>query len=415
MDNTNGKLSKIDTRNLLRHATARSSTKTVAAMIDVPGPRISEGKRGEWQLSIKAADKLREMFGSPLAEAGLFLECEVWETLEDLQAESDSVARWRQWQRVVAAVRHPELQLILASLVSPEQSAGGARVSEPLGSLLQDAELVSWYHNSKMTLSDAEASSRDRRSRSFPLSLSSPVLSESGLKITEILQRHGLMPHWEWHTSPLMKHSLTLILLAELACNRQQIGELSNVSEELYQPFITPWPEIDKPDQAHPIETVVTGDIIWRERAWIAPSMCSAAVLPLAGLPDVTAWLTSVDYELRWLTGILPDRFNHLDLQVAMTENLNYHLVLTLSLQRAVGSACHMEEERLFSANLDDDMFVEWISARHMVVREVKSGDLFDTIDRIHRWLGLIPPETYTLKREIARNGGYLAGVLYLE
>ncbi|HSP00396.1 MAG TPA: hypothetical protein VLN90_02920, partial [Thioalkalivibrio sp.] len=56
----------------------------------------------------------------------------------------------------------------------------------------------------------------------------------------------------------------------------------------------------------------------------------------------------------------------------------------------------------------------EWIPARQMVIREVKSGDLFDTIDQIHRWLGLTPPETYTLKQEIARNGGYLAGVLYL-
>lgn len=414
MNDTDRKLGKVDTRNLLRHATARSSTKTVAAMLGVPDTRISEGKSGKWQLSGENASKLREEFGSPLAEAGLYLECEVWDTLEDLQAESDDVARWRQWQRVMAAVRHPEMQRILASLVSPDQSTGSARVRDALGSLLQDAEFISWYHNSKRALSDVEAGNGGWHSKGAPLSLSSEVLSEGELKITEVLENHGFMPQLEWRIEPLMTHRLTLILLAEIACHRQAISEMAQLSEDNLQPFIHPWPDMEAPERAHPQETVVTGDIIWRERAWIEPSMRSAAVLPLEGLPDVTSWLTPADDELRWLTAILPDRFNHLDLQVAMTRHLNYHLVLTLSLQRAVGSQCHMKEHRL-SANLEDDMFAEWIPCRQIVIRKVKSEGLFDAINQIHRWLGLTPPETYSLKREIAQHGGYLSGVLYLE
>lgn len=58
---------------------------------------------------------------------------------------------------------------------------------ESLGSLLQDSEFVSWYHNSKMTLSDAEAGNGSWQSRGTPLSLSSKVLSNGELKITEIL------------------------------------------------------------------------------------------------------------------------------------------------------------------------------------------------------------------------------------
>ncbi|XKH61894.1 hypothetical protein LG290_16520 (plasmid) [Halomonas sediminis] len=417
MNYTNKKLSKIDTRNLLRHATMRSSTKDVAALIGVADSRISEGKDERWQLSLEAAAKLRTEFGTPLAEAGLFLECEVWDTLEGLQAESDSVARGRQWQRIMTVLQYSELQRILASLVSPEQSAGGARLRKHLGALLQDAEFVSWYHYNKMTLSDAEAGSGSWQGRNSPLlSLSSPVLSEGGLKITEILQRHGLMSGLKWHTEQLIEHRLTLILLAELACNRQEISELANLSEDAFQPFLTPWPDINTPQHARSQETVVTGDIIWRSYSWISPPMRPAAVLPLEGLPEPTSWLTSVDYDLRWLTAFLPDQFNHLDLQVVMTKHLHYHLVLTLSLQRAMmGSSCHMEEHRLLSTNLDDGMTLEWIPARQIVIREVKSEGLFDAIGEIHRWLGLTPPETYSLKREIAQNGGYLAGVLYLD
>lgn len=78
--------------------------------------RISEGKDGRWQLSGDKAARLLEEFGAPLAEAGLYLECEVWDTLEDLQAESDDMARWRQWQRVMEAVR---LDILSCSVFLP--------------------------------------------------------------------------------------------------------------------------------------------------------------------------------------------------------------------------------------------------------------------------------------------------------
>lgn len=415
MNNTVQKLSKIDTRNLLRHAAALSSTGAVANMIDVEPSRVSEGKKGNWQLPREKADKLREKFGTPLAEPGLYLECEVWDTLEELKAESDRVARWRQWQRIKTVADCPEMQSILASLIGSDQGSGCATVRDDLGSLLQDDEFVSWYQNRKRALLDVKADKESWYRNGALLSLSPKVFLEGELKITGILESNGLMPQLEWHRDRLIEHTLTLILLAELACHRQDISELAQLPEDNFQPFVTSWPNIEAPERAHPQETVVTGDIIWRERVWIEPLMRTEAVLPLENLPEMTGWLDSNDTKLIWLTSILPDRYNHLDLQVAMTPNLNYHLVLTLSLQRAICSSSHMKEYRL-SADLEsNELFVEWVPARQMVIREVKSERLFNVINQIHDWLGLTPPETYSLKQEIAKYGGYLSGVLYLE
>lgn len=409
MNSTNKKLSKIETRNLLRHASALSSTGIVADMIDVPATRISEGKRGDWQLTVENADKLRAKFGMPLAEAGLFLKCEVWDSLEAMQAESDAIARWRQWQRLMAIIRHSDFRSILGSLLGAEKSADVALIRDHIGTLLQDTELVSWYHNCKEMLAH-EAHSSILQARGAPLSLSSSVLSDGDLKIMEIVGGHGLTPRLEWYTNHHWKHQLTLILLAELACNRLAISELSGHPEGTFRPFVDSWPAIDAPPEAHSQEVVVTGDIIWKERAWITPLKRFSSVLPLAGLPDLSSWLTSQEYDLQWLTGFLPDQFNHLELQVAMTKHLNYHLVLTLSLQR---DGLHSRGQQ--SASLDDSIFVEWIPARQAIIRDVKSEELFDTIGQIYRWLGLPFPEILSLKREIANNGGYLSGALYLE
>lgn len=67
------------------------------------------------------------------------------------------------------------------------------------------------------------------------------------------------------------------------------------------------------------------------------------------------------------------------------------------------------------SAELEQGFFCEWVPSRQLVIREVKSEGLFDVIDQIYCWLGLPSPETFSLKREIAQNGGYLSGALYLE
>lgn len=415
MIRNNNKLGKIDTRNLLRHATARSSTKTVATMLGVADTRISEGKRGDWQLTREHAEKLRVEFGSPLSEAGLFLHCEVWDSLGDMQIESDGIYRCRQWHRVMEVIHHPEFWPILASLVGAEQNADREMIRNRIGSMLQDAELVSWYHNCKETLS-CESYSFALQGRGAPLSLSSSVLSDSGINITEIIQRHCLMPSLEWYVEHQLKHHLTLILLGELASNRSTLSELTESPDDSFRPFVDPWPAIDVPQKATLQEVVMTGDIIWRERTWITPPMVPMAIMPLTGisLSDLTSRLASQSYSLQWLIGFFPDQHNHLDLQVAMTKHLNYHLLLTLSLQDNMVPTINRLEDQL-SANLEEGFFVEWLPARQVVIRDVKSDKLLDVIHQVYSWLGLPSAETFSLKREIAQNGGYLPGALYLE
>lgn len=415
------KLEKSETIALLRHATAQSSTKEVAALIKVPDARVSEGKQGKWHLPRESADKLYEMFGRPLAAAGLYLKCEVWNSLEELQNEANNVSRWRQWRRISNLLRHNDFTNILSSLIQVDEhslTTPPETVLKGVIHLVQDNDFCSWYRNNKLMIYREKENEgggwQKKRGNTLPYFASS-VSSDNGLEFPEILARHGLAPTLEWRLSPLPEPELTFLLLAEIALRREEVVEASGLGEENPYSLKGFLSEVPVNDKGIPKEVVVTGDIIWEKFNWLTAEKPMAAVLPFSGLPDITGKLQVVDEKYKRFYSVLPDSFNHLQMQVAITKSLDYNLILTLSQQRAPGLSEHMRENKLMSADINSMDFVEWIPPRTMVIRDVKSESLFDLINEVNAWLEIAPFPLDGLKREIAQNGGYVHGALYLE
>lgn len=50
-----------------------------------------------------------------------------------------------------------------------------------------------------------------------------------------------------------------------------------------------------------------------------------------------------------------------------------------------------------------------------MVIRNIRGAELFNNILSAYEWLGAEKPNLMKLKEEIAKQGGYVPGAIYLE
>lgn len=415
------KLERSETKALLRHATAQSSTKEVAALIKVPDARVSEGKQGKWHLPRESAEKLYEAFGRPLAAAGTYLKCEVWESFEESKKEADSVSRWRQLQRISEFLYHSDFINALEVIFKTEGCAPitlPETVVERVVQLIQDKDFCSWYRNNKISLSagkEGESNGEQTSPGKFLPFFLPAVSSDNGVGFQEILSRHGLTPTLQWRSSSFSEPELVFCLLAELAIQHEEICETDELCASSLNPLMDTLPDISVASDGRPKEVVITGDVIWEKSKWLPDEKLMSSILPFTGLPDMIGRLKIMDYKYQLLYGVLPDRFNHLNMRLVITKSLDYHLLLTLSQQRAPDLTVHMRENELISADISSMDFVEWIPPRIMVIRDVKSENLFQVINEINAWLEIPSFHLDDLKREIAQNGGYVHGALYLE
>lgn len=333
------KLSKIETRNLLRHATAQSSTREVALLIGVADPRISEGKEGKWQLNIEQANKIRSEHGEPRAAAGMFVYGELWQSIEELITYATEVAKWRQWQRIVRVLTHSNFGHSIDQLVYLNNQSLSKKSDKLLAlfALTNEPEFITWFTKSKESLK-----------QNTKYSHSDDWEKE---KLQDIAQGNGFI--FDFYS--IRNKSELAILLLLLGCLKEQEHPIQEKTG--YSPFDL-FKLQDKqllpalPDKirspATEREMVVTGDVVWDD------------LLSLEGVPKQESMLQlgisyrhidSAGFKFFFeppLKTICQDEFNYAAIRVMLTKDLNYHMIINLeSSKRMQQCRYHNEADEL--------------------------------------------------------------------
>jgi hypothetical protein len=414
-------LSHDETKSILIHATAASSTKEVAELIGTTSSRISEGKDKRWRLPAESEKVLIEAFGPVRAEEGYYFEAEVWNSFEEYKKQSPTVVAKRQLVKI-ASILNDEVKLCeFLNSVDLKDTTIVDKVElrqvklDVINELIYHPTFCKWHkflkshsHDRHINTNDylgflwvhadflVESSLkevtrylRDNRSIKVPDSGSlKEVFTELGISyISSLIPRDSLGPF-----------SSLLYLIGEFTENYQWVSGLFKRPLPANKYFVGTQLNYGEPIQNKPI--VLTGNVIWNHecQSFKEPMFFSALNL----LPNVvTEGIKTDPYEILRHNSVYkniyvgPDRYTGASVQLNLTKSMVYHL--------------HFQLGELIA-----NEYLNTNNGRSVVIKDIRPDDVFDLIEDFAEYFKLQMIPMIQIKQEIAKNGGFIPGALVL-
>lgn len=420
MIDQNPKLSKSDTKLLLQHATVHDQAQNVARYIKVAPARISEGKKGEWQLPKESAEMLYQRYGRPRAEAGIYLNGEVWTSLQEIMETSEQIFLARQWQHAKAALQSEQTTEILKKCLLLKEKPGyyislsAAEVStlfERLFKLLSDSRFKQWYRDNRRMEEDRAKIRRrvstyahdglffgPREAPSVAEGNAQSLLFEYDLYFPSIRPELKEMDVWIFllFMCELSVHSEGRLLLGPDGLDLDLAGV---VSEEIFE-------------KKRQIECVVIGEKVWQRESWLIQDFTHKDPVFFKDLGDIADKYVSSTSGCEEIMAVYPARFNYVDLTLVMNKELEYHLIVELRWLASFDMDFDLTDRTSSWALNGRDFYC--IEKRIFVIQSIPGDAIVETITKLSEWLSVKDINIASLKSEIASNGGFVAGARYI-
>lgn len=420
MIDQNPKLSKSDTKLLLRYATAHDQAQNIARLIGAAPARISEGKKGEWQLSQESAEILYREYGHPRGSSGIYLVSEVWTSLQEVIETTEQVFLSRQWQRISEALKSKQMRGILEKCFLPYEKHfiydrfnfdQSATLIERLFNFISDSSLQQWYRENRY-IEEARGHTKRIVSGYEPDGLflgSDGMTSLTDIDTRRLLSKHGL------HFTPTVRDSfqtdvwIFLLFLCELSLFSDDRLLLGNNELEIDLDRVVS-DEICKKERQ--VECVVVGEKVWQRESWLKKDFSHEDPQFFKGLGDISSKYVAFPGGCEKIMEAFPEKFNFVDLYLVINKDLEYHLIVSLKWMVSLNVDYPIENRESFG-NLDNGDFL-CIRTRDFLVKDVVADEILDTILKLAEWLQIEDIGLPSLKSEIAINGGYVAGAQYI-
>ncbi|TNE94836.1 hypothetical protein [Porticoccus sp.] len=414
------KLSNEETKRLLDHAcsAAQMTATKVADILDVPAPRISEGRNMAWRLNQTQADKLTEKFGRPRGKAGIFIRAERRESIQHFLDNEKPLSEYRHFKRAKAFFDSQEFQNKLADAL---------QLSDESPSLLQSIEKKRQSKTAENRKSRLDILFSIMQTPEFARWLSSAGVYLNRLcdtydDLNEIYRMMGASTYYAIDDLPNIdpqgsnenlssENSLDEILRSH-SLNIQQLGAmrlfLVGALEQSLRGPTSSNQTAESLTEMH--EYVITGQKIWSYTgAFSEPKRGEIGIdnehLPeIKNGPDWTPLLTG-DYSSLLSTHLAPEQkatplsvdfWTTYEATLFMNDNCDYAFWLSLASDRQLkGEIIHFP-------------------TRNIVVPFISGSELFKELEKIRAWLTLPELPLITIKTDIAKHGGYLPGTIVI-
>ncbi|AOM01739.1 hypothetical protein [Cobetia marina] len=421
MIDQNPKLSKSDTKLLLRYVTAHDQAQNIAKLIGVAPARISEGKKGEWQLPKDSAEKLYQNYGRPQAAPGIYLVSEVWTSLQEVIETTEQVLLARQWLRAKKALQSQQAMDILKKCLLPIEVNSyindssykvDSNVAERLYHIIHDAEFQQWYAENRSVEEVRDYGDIDHYGvEEDGLFTRNSKQELPGREIFDaILSRHGLVFPAFQHE---MRHTdvwIFLLLICELSLYSSDRVLFEEKGLDLNVDSVVS-DEIS--DRAKEIECVIVGEEVWHSSSWLDSEISHESPQFFNELGDASVRHKASYKKFDELLDVFPERFNKVSVKLIINQNLEYHLAVELNLYRAFYNLGYFLRENESLRLLPDSEF-DCICTRRFVIRDLPSDQVVETVKKLSEWLGAKDIGLSSLKSELARNGGFVPEVKYI-
>ncbi|MDO6563861.1 hypothetical protein Q4488_10755 [Amphritea sp. 1_MG-2023] len=439
------KLSLEDTKRLLDHAVSASSNMTatkVAKFIDVPPPRISEGRRKEWRLSQHEADTLIAEYGQPRAKPGLFVCAEERDSIKSFIELEPSTSKTRHFRKVSSLYHSSQFRNSVAdqiAIIGEDDDAlfaheaftesGDEHLSmnerdtvqkararkkyfsaefrkeklDKLLAVIKTPKFSKWLIQARLyldklrnTYNDPDTIYRMMGSTSYycisdinkitPDGKNNHLSSDGSLD--KLLEEHGLK------LSSLLAMSLFLIGVLEKHFRESDLPTLGSATK------IQESTEEMK-------DYVITGEKIWsHEGRFTEPKLGLSGIEEIffpdiENRPDWTYPLLLSDNRLKSPdekdeNSLSVDRWTTYEISLFLKDNCDYALLLSLgSYENRYSEVIHAPE-------------------RFIVIPNIAGLQLFKELDEMRKWLTLPELPLNDIKKDIAKHGGYVPGAIII-
>lgn len=414
MIDQNPKLSKSDTKLLLRYATAHDQAQNIAQLIGVAPARISEGKKGEWQLPKDSAEKIYQDYGRPQAAPGIYLYAEVWTSLQEVIETTEQILLLRQWQRVDEALKSHQMRDLVEKCILPSGDQHDIPLKDLHGrllSLVEDPLFKEWYLENRhfeieRDYSDIRSAGSERDGLFFK---TDRAVTAYGNGHNELLGKHGLyFPAGRMFMDATDVWIFVLFLCELSIVDRERFSVDSNglgvdlrnvVSDEIVS-------------RSKQLECVVVGESVWKKSSWLKTELIHKNPDFFNNLGDVSSRYSREAKGCDKFLDIFPEKFNRVSLDLIINKDLEYHLVVELSLKRNFESFKFMKEHEVSGFVNESELYR--IRERKIIIKNIASDVLVDTVVELADWLNVDDIDLSSLKTEIVLNGGFVPGALYL-
>ncbi|MDO6513582.1 hypothetical protein [Neptuniibacter sp. 2_MG-2023] len=442
------KFSLEDTKRLLDHAVSASSNMTatkVAKFIDVPPPRISEGRRKEWRLSQHEADTLIAEYGQPRAKPGLFVSAEGRDSIKSFIELEPSTSKMRHFKKVSSLHHSSQFLNSVAQKIAiigeddkiitayeefseegdellnlEEQSkARKARAQKKHSSaefrkqkldillaVMQTPKFSKWLKEARLYFDKLRKQFDDPEKVYFSMGATgyygineiqnltpngdNEHLSSEG-SLHKLLEEYGLKPSLYFNETSLLLFGTLEQLFREL--------ESSNTNKSLISENENTLMEIK--------DYVITGEKIWSHEGRFTE--------PKLGLPGIEEiFFPDIENRPDWTYPLLlsnnrlkspdekdenslsVDRWTTYEISLFLKDNCDYALLLSLgSYENRYNDVIHHPE-------------------RFIIIPNIPGLQLFKELDEMRKWLTLPELPLNNIKKDIAKHGGYIPGAIVI-
>lgn len=377
-ESSDKRISKEETQILINHALATGiKASKLAEELDTNNSRISEGKKGEWTLTIEQKEILIERYGQPLGSPGFFISASKYESVKDLKEQWNTFFDHHHITTILKPLIERQHYKINYDLIEEHQTVNKVGYYEAYNNLLfsklkgliEDEEFKRWYEKALKVneLQDEKENAEEIEERSI-----NTYQNESNKIIDYISEISKQAP---FNEKLYTKHHL-----GDLDSNLEYIAYDLFILATLHYKAISFKIDIFN----H------TSDFL-PERSFGSP----ITDFVITG-KDVLSYEPDTDYFIGsgFANGFKSKRWNEVDCkalegwepkEVSVYLNNDSYYAILLTVQ-------HNNE------------------TKHLLIPKRLSEDMFTDLQELMEWFGLEKLPLRQLKENIAKMGGYIAG-----
>lgn len=431
MTNKRQSITPAETKLYLDHACEAQGGRTsaeLAALLDVPPPRITEGRRRKWSITETHKQLIIEHFGAPKGSPGTYVRAETHASLPAFFEHEVQLSRHRHLSQIARIVNSASFKQDLAKAMEwadepylkidgegrPDNAETRAERLERLETLMTLPAFEHWLEGSSHYLErlcaeysdtpDKIAGMMNWATSHFNISLLRDLPIKDSDFPDDLPREASLSALTEELGIRLNSHLVfpTLFVLGHLRYSTEELAAATGLA---VVPPYTPQMGLAIPSSSTIDDYVITGSCIYdTDEKFSTPKVgapCLEAIfMPLwRAQPQRSFALTFDLYDNH--THDTPERSLSVDywvsygLAVYMKDNCDYALHLSLS-------------DIDYSGTMH--LYQPLGRRRDIVIPDIPALELFSVLEELRKWLGMPELPLFDLKSQIAQQGGYIPG-----